>query len=72
MSRKILLLIFMVIPMSIFSNTIWLDQLDVHYMCQDWGTPQVNKSVLGTTLTVAGKEYYRGIGTHSISRLFSI
>jgi alpha-galactosidase len=69
MRRKIFLLfIFTAIPIAIFSKTIWLDQLDVNYMCQDWGSPQVNKSVLGSTLTVASKEYSRGIGTHSISR----
>lgn len=68
MKRKIFLLIFILIPISIFSKTIWLDQLDVHYMCQDWGIPQVNKSVLGTSLRVAGKKYSRGVGTHSISR----
>jgi len=53
------------------SNTakpVWLDELDVHYMCQDWGVPQINKSVLGTELSVCGKKYNRGLGTHSISR----
>jgi len=37
-------------------------------MNQDWGTAQVNKSILGTPLKVAGTAYERGIGTHSISR----
>ncbi len=37
-------------------------------MLQDWGSAQINKSVLGSALTVAGVKYEKGIGTHSISR----
>ncbi len=37
-------------------------------MYQDWGTPQVNKSIIGTPLSVNGIVYERGVGTHSISR----
>lgn len=52
------------------SKTVWLDELGAspHYI-QDWGQPQVNRSVLGTPLTVQGVVYERGIGTHSISRM---
>jgi len=50
------------------SKYVYLDQLDVRYMLQDWGTPAVNKSIMGTPLSVAGVGYSRGIGTHSISR----
>jgi len=36
---------------------------------QDWGSPQVNQSVLGTPLTVNGVVYKHGLGAHSISRI---
>jgi alpha-galactosidase len=36
---------------------------------QDWGSPQVNQSILGTPLTVNGIVYKHGLGTHSISRI---
>lgn len=36
---------------------------------QDWGTPQINKSVVWTPLTVNGVVYERGIGAHSIGRM---
>lgn len=56
-------------PVHLFARTVYLDELDTRYMVQDWGYPQVNKSVLGGPLRVAGVQYDRGIGTHSISRL---
>ena len=67
--RKIIfgfLLLFL--PFSAFSKVVWLDELDVRTMSQDWGDAQVNKSLLGTPLQVAGIKYKRGIGTHSVSR----
>lgn len=36
---------------------------------QDWGSPQVNRSVVGTPLTVGGVRYDHGIGAHAISRM---
>lgn len=52
-------------------KTIWLDELgrDSCYI-QDWGTVEINRSVVHTPLTVNGVEYERGLGVHSISRLF--
>ena len=55
---------------SITTSLIWLDQLgqSTCYV-QDWGTPQMNKSVLGTPLKVNGIVYKHGVGAHSISRI---
>ena len=53
----------------VFSKSIFLDELEViPYMLQDWGTPVKNKSILGSDFSVAGQKYYRGVGTHSVSR----
>lgn len=56
------------LPLFALSKIIWLNDLEVKQMLQDWGSAQVNKSVLGTSLQVAGIKYQRGIGTHSVSR----
>lgn len=49
---------------------IWLDELGASSCyVQDWGTPQVNQSVVWTPLTVNGVVYERGIGAHSIGRM---
>ena len=55
---------------SITTSLIWLDELgqSACYV-QDWGTPQMNKSVLGTPLKVKGIVYKHGVGAHSISRM---
>lgn len=67
--RKIIFgFIIFFLPFSLTAKVVWLDQLDVRTMYQDWGGPQVNKSILGTPLQVAGVGYKRGIGTHSVSR----
>ncbi|WP_025865150.1 NPCBM/NEW2 domain-containing protein [Prolixibacter bellariivorans] len=58
----------LLLPFFVQSKTIWLNELDVSRMYQDWGAPMVNRSILGTQLSVAGIKYKRGIGTHSISR----
>lgn len=67
MKRIFLLCIFL--PLIGFSKTIYLHELDLRPMLQDWGAAQVNRSVLGTGLSVAGVSYQHGVGTHSISRL---
>ena len=65
---KWLPLFLVILPLHVLSRTVFLDELDLRYLLQDWGSPQVNKSVLGGSLRVAGVSYERGIGTHSISR----
>ena len=51
------------------TSTLWLDELDLSRMRQDFGKPQVRQSVMGRTLTVAGHAFTRGIGTHAASSL---
>jgi alpha-galactosidase len=65
---KKILICLVLLPLFAFPKTIWLSDLEVNHMLQDWGSAQVNKSVLGATLQVAGVKYQRGIGTHSVSR----
>lgn len=51
------------------AQTVWLDQLDLSTITQGYGTPKSNKSIDGNTLTIAGKTFERGIGSHSESLL---
>jgi alpha-galactosidase len=51
------------------AETVWLSSLDLGKMQQDWGKPQADKSVDGHTLTIAGKTFERGVGTHAASVL---
>ncbi len=53
------------------ASVVWLDTLDVNIYTvkQEWGTARVNKSCMGTPLTIAGKVFERGIGTHVRGRM---
>jgi alpha-galactosidase len=47
---------------------VWLDTLPLKGMTQGWGTPQTNKSVQGKPLSIGGRRFERGVGTHAVSR----
>ncbi len=51
------------------AETVWLDELDLKVAQQGWGDPHKNQSVDGHTLTVGGKKFTRGFGTHSVGEL---
>ena len=51
------------------AETIWLDDLNLGSATQGWGEPHKNKSVEGHPLTIGGKEFARGFGTHAESTL---
>jgi alpha-galactosidase len=51
------------------TKTIPLTSLDLNMMVQGWGKPQIDKSVTGKQLSVAGKVFATGVGTHSVSRI---
>ena len=51
------------------AETIRLDQFDVSQTSQDWGDPHRNASVEGHPLTIGGKHFEHGLGTHANSSL---
>lgn len=51
-------------------RVIYLDEIDpAGCYVQDWGRPEINRSVAGTPLSVGGQHFGRGIGAHAISRM---
>ena len=50
-------------------KTIWISSLDITKARQQWGKPMADKSVLGHPITIAGKQFEHGFGTHSIGKL---
>lgn len=52
------------------AQIVWLDQLDLSATTQGYGTPKKNKSVDGKKMTIGGKTFERGFGTHAESLLF--
>ena len=51
------------------AQTVWLDELDLSTATQGYGVPMKNKSLDGNTMTIAGKTFERGFGTHAVSSL---
>jgi len=54
---------------SLSAQTVWLDQLDLSTATQGYGVPMKNKSIDGKILTIAGKAFEHGFGSHSESSL---
>lgn len=51
-------------------KNVWLDEINSNgYYVQDWGVPQINRSVTGAPLSIGGRAFERGIGSHAISRM---
>lgn len=74
-SKSIFILVFAIIvslvsTSTLFAQTVWLDQLDLSAATQGWGIPKKNRSVDGNIMTIAGKTFERGFGTHAESSLF--
>ena len=51
-------------------DTVWLSSLDLGKMTAGWGKPQVNKSIVGKSLSIAGKKFDEGVGTHAGSMMY--
>src|SRR5580704_5398028 len=41
--------------------------LDISQVRQGWGEPRANKSVAGNTLSIGGRKFEHGLGTHASS-----
>nr|WP_321378749.1 NPCBM/NEW2 domain-containing protein [uncultured Bacteroides sp.] len=65
---KIILLL--IVSGNLSAQTVWLDQLDLSPTTQGWGLPKKNKTVDDNIMTIAGKTFERGFGTHAESSLF--
>jgi len=51
-------------------NTVWLSSLDLSRMTVGWGKPQINKSIVGKTLSIAGQKFDNGVGSHAGSKMY--
>ena len=49
-------------------RTVWLDELDVSMAQEGWGKTMANKSVEGNPLTINGRVFERGVGTHAMGQ----
>lgn len=52
------------------AETVWLDELDLSKMRQGWGKPQINRSIREKPLSIGGKTFSHGVGTHAVSNVW--
>ena len=55
---------------SASAQTVFLTALDPGKISQGWGSPQVDKSVRGQPLSIAGQKFEHGLGTHAPMTLY--
>jgi alpha-galactosidase len=53
------------------AETVWLSSLEISNVTTGWGHAQADKSIMGKPLSIAGKQFEHGLGTHadSVARL---
>jgi alpha-galactosidase len=51
-------------------RTVWLSSLNLEKMTAGWGTPQKDKSIQNKPLTIAGRTFDKGVGTHAASLMY--
>jgi len=47
-----------------------LTALDLSKVVQGWGAPQVDKSVTGAPMSIGGRKFERGLGTHAVNSIW--
>ncbi|MFN3484921.1 MAG: NPCBM/NEW2 domain-containing protein, partial [Planctomycetota bacterium] len=52
------------------SETVWLDSLELARMSSGWGRTQANQAVTKKPLSIGGRRYDRGAGTHAPSTAY--
>ncbi len=66
LSRLALAALVLVSP-SLFAETVWLSSLDLKQMTCGWGDAKADHSILGKPLSLGGKQFLHGVGTHAPS-----
>ncbi len=51
-------------------RTVWLASLDLTKMTAGWGSPQKDRSIQNKPLTIGGRKFERGVGTHASSVMY--
>ncbi len=51
------------------AEDVWLSRLDLGRMSSGWGRPQADRSVQEKPLSIGGRRFERGVGTHAASAI---
>ncbi|NDV46726.1 melibiase [Paludibacter sp. 221] len=68
--KKIILSLFILLPVVLLAqNRIPLSELNLSMMTTGWSSAKANRSIDGNPLTMGGKVYRNGVGTHADSKM---
>lgn len=56
-------------PATVHPGSTKIGEITIDSVSQGWGTPQLDLSVMGRPLVIAGQSYRSGIGTHAASKI---
>jgi len=66
MIANIMFLITFALAAAAQAWTVGLQELDLSRMSQGWGSPQIDQSVSGGPLSIGGRKFAHGVGTHAV------
>lgn len=55
--------------LSLSAETVWLSSLDLKQMTTGWSDAKADRGVAGQPLSIAGRKFEHGVGTHAASRI---
>ena len=58
------------VPLATAAETVGLQSLDLAFMRQGWGKPQIDRSIREKPLSIGGQGFAHGVGTHANSTLW--
>src|ERR1017187_10173499 len=67
LSATLALILFTTQALAAEPETVYISSLDLSPIVQGWGQPQADKAVTGKPLSIGGKTFERGLGTHADS-----
>jgi alpha-galactosidase len=70
--KALLVLVTLILPMVAWSaeRVVWLDELDISLIQQNWGTAKAGKAVNDKPMMLGGKTFEHGVGTHAEGVLY--
>ena len=55
--------------LRVCAETVWLSSLDLKQMTTGWSVPKADRGIAGKPISIGGKQFAHGVGTHADSKL---
>ena len=65
--KRIGVMVFLGVASSLFAETVPLASLDLGQMTTGWSVAKADQGVAGQRLSIGGKKFAHGVGTHAVS-----